>query len=294
MRQVGWIGLGAMGLPMVQALLDAGWSVSVYDVNPRAVEAAAASGARAAADPADAARGAEALGIMVQDFDQTEEVLFRRGAAAALPDGAVLALFNTIGPDNARRVAERVGGRLAVLDAPVSGGVKRARGHLSIMVGAPEATVAKARELLDLLADEVEIIGPQVGDGQAMKTVNQLLAGVHIAAAAEALAFAARAGVDPRRAFEVISHSAGYSWMFGDRGPRMLDRDFEPPRSMLQIFVKDLGIVLDTARAAGIPLFLAPQAYQLFAAGKAQGLGRLDDSAMIAVYERLMTPESDR
>ncbi|MCL8209419.1 MAG: NAD(P)-dependent oxidoreductase [Actinomycetia bacterium] len=294
MRQVGWIGLGAMGLPMVQALLDAGWSVSVYDVNPRAVEAAAASGARPAADPADAARDAEALGIMVQDFDQTEEVLFRRGAAAALPDGAVLALFNTIGPDNARRVAERVGGRLAVLDAPVSGGVKRARGHLSIMVGAPETTVAKARELLDLLADEVEIIGPQVGDGQAMKTVNQLLAGVHIAAAAEALAFAARAGVDPRRAFEVISHSAGYSWMFGDRGPRMLDRDFEPPRSMLQIFVKDLGIVLDTARAAGIPLFLAPQAYQLFAAGKAQGLGRLDDSAMIAVYERLMTPGSDR
>ena len=294
MRQVGWIGLGAMGLPMVQALLDAGWTVTVYDVNPKAVEAAVAHGARPAADPAEAARGAEALGIMVQDFEQTEEVLFGRVAAAAMPDGSILALFNTIGPDNARRVATRVGERLKVLDAPVSGGVKRARGHLSIMVGGADETVAAARELLDILADEVEVVGPAVGDGQAMKTVNQLLAGVHIAAAAEALAFAARTGVDPRRAFAVISHSAGYSWMFGDRGPRMLDRDFEPPRSMLQIFVKDLGIVLDTARAAGIPLFLAPQAYQLFAAGKAQGFGRLDDSAMIAVYERLMSPGTDQ
>lgn len=288
-RRIGWIGLGAMGLPMVQALLEAGAEVVVYDINPVAVESAVKSGATAAEDPVGAARNVEALGIMVQDFAQTEQVLFAQGAIETLADGALLLLFNTIGPENARSVERHAGGRVQVVDAPVSGGAKRAHGHLSIMAAAAPDIMAKARYWLDILGDDVEVVGEKIGEGQAVKTVNQLLAGVHIAAAAEALAFAERAGVDPKLAFRVIQKSAGNSWMLGDRGPRMLERDFEPPRSMLQIFVKDLGIVLDTAKQAGIPVFMAHQAYEMFVAGRAQGMGRLDDSAMIRVYESLST-----
>jgi len=181
----------------------------------------------------------------------------------------------------------------------MSGGVARAeRGDLVVMVGGPRETFEACRPLLDQMGSTVAYVGESVGDGQALKLVNQLLAGVHIAAAAEALGFAAALGLDPRAAWEVVRHGAAGSFMLGDRGARMLDGEFEPVRSALDIFVKDMGLVVSAAKARKLPTPLAAAAEQLYLAGSAEGLGRRDDSALVTLYERWAgksvsgTPES--
>ena len=176
---------------------------------------------------------------------------------------------------------------MGLLDAPMSGGVARAeQGELVVMVGGPRERFESCRPLLDRLGTTVAYVGETVGDGQALKLVNQLLAGVHIVAAAEALGFAAALGLDPRAAWEVVRHGAAGSFMLDDRGARMLDGDFEPVRSALDIFVKDMGLVVSAAKARKLPTPLAAAAEQLYLAGAAEGLGRRDDSSLITLYER--------
>jgi 3-hydroxyisobutyrate dehydrogenase/putative dehydrogenase len=174
-------------------------------------------------------------------------------------------------------VAE-AGGRF--VDAPVSGGVARAgTGDLLVMVGAEDAALADARDVLDALSATWHHVGRAPGDGQRMKLVNPLLCGVHHAVAAEALGYAERLGIDPAAALEVLSGGAAASFMLGDRGPRMVAGDFEPPRSAVDIFVKDLGLVVDAA--PDVPLPLAAAARARFVAAHDAGMGRLDDSALI-------------
>jgi 3-hydroxyisobutyrate dehydrogenase len=169
----------------------------------------------------------------------------------------------------------------------VSGGVVGAEGgSLVVMASGSAAAFAAAERALAAMAKHVYRLGDAPGAGSTVKMVNQLLAGVHIAAAAEAIALGTRAGADPRVLFDVIGKSAGSSWMFVNRVPHMLEGDYEP-LSALDIFVKDLGIVLDAARALRFPLPLAAAAHQLFLMGAAAGFGREDDSAVVKVYERL-------
>lgn len=289
MARVGWLGLGAMGLPMARRLIGASHDVTAYDPVPASLEALAAAGGRPASTAAEVSEGADVLFVTVATPEQATGALFGAdGAAGGLAPGAAVVVMSTIGPAAVRDLADRLAlAGVSLLDAPMSGGVARAeQGDLVVMVGGPRELFETCRPYLDRLGTTVAYVGEAVGDGQALKLVNQLLAGVHIAAAAEALGFAAALGLDPRATWEVVRHGAAGSFMLGDRGARMLDGEFEPVRSALDIFVKDMGLVVSAAKARKLPTPLAAATEQLYLAGTAEGLGRRDDSALVTLYER--------
>jgi L-threonate 2-dehydrogenase len=285
---IGFIGLGAMGVPMALNLLKAGHSVRGFDVRAGACDALVSAGGQAAASAADAARGADLFWLMVVSGEQAQAVLFDANAAAALPKGAIVAMGCTQAPAMAAATAKRLATMgLRTLDAPVSGGTKGANAaSLTIMCSGSEADFKLARPVLDAMGSRVFDCGREVGMGSTAKMINQLLCGVHIAAAAEAMHMAERAGVSTATMHEIISVSAGNSWMWGDRGPRMMQSD-PAVTSAVDIFVKDLGIVLGEARAlkAGLPLSSA--AMQMFLAASGLGHGAADDSQVIRAYRAL-------
>jgi 3-hydroxyisobutyrate dehydrogenase len=289
MSRIGWLGLGAMGLPMARRLIGASHDVTAYDPVQASLEALAATGGRPASTAAEASAGTDFVFVTVATPEQAMAALFGSGGAAdALAPGATVVVMSTIGPAAVRELADRLApAGVGLLDAPMSGGVARAeQGDLVVMVGGPRERFEATRPLIDRLGTTVAYVGEAVGDGQALKLVNQLLAGVHIAAAAEALGFAAALGLDPRAAWDVVRHGAAGSFMLGDRGARMLDGEFEPVRSALDIFVKDMGLVVSAAKARKLPTPLAAAAEQLYLTGAAEGLGRRDDSSLISLYER--------
>jgi 3-hydroxyisobutyrate dehydrogenase len=285
---VAFIGLGSMGLGMAKNLLRHGHKVIGVDPSAPAREALAAAGGTIAATPAEAARLADAVVVAVVNAQQVEAVLFGAdGATGALRKGGLVMQCATVAAAFARTLGERLeksGHEL--LDAPMSGGRARAAsGELTYMASGSPAAFAAAESILAATSAKVFRLGGQPGIGSLVKTVNQLLAGVHIASAAEAMALAAKAGADTRAVYEVISASAGNSWMFGNRVPHMLDDDYAP-LSAVEIFVKDLGLVLDTGHEHRLPLPLAAAAHQLFLAAAGAGWGRLDDAAVVKVYEQ--------
>ena len=286
--KVGFVGLGAMGVPMAINLVKAGHAVRGFDVRAGATDALVAAGGQAAASAADAARDAELLWLMVVSGEQAEAVLFEHGAAAALPRGAIVGMGCTQAPAHAARTAARLADMgLAVLDAPVSGGTKGANAAaLTIMCSAAADVLERARPVLGAMGSRVFDCGRDAGMGSTAKMINQLLCGVHIAAAAEAMHVAERAGVSTATMHEIIGVSAGNSWMWGDRGPRMMQDD-PAVTSAVDIFVKDLGIVLGEGRAlkAGLPLSAA--AMQMFLAASGLGHGAADDSQVIRAYRAL-------
>jgi len=282
--RVGWLGLGAMGGPMAAAAVRAGHQVTGYDVAPQRVASLVAAGGRAAGSPREAVRGAEVAVVMVATAAQAEAALSGpEGAEAGLAPGSVLVVTATLGPAAVTGLADRLRERgVALVDAPVSGGVARAAaGDLLIMVSGEPDAVARVTPLLDALARQAPVIGSQPGDGQRLKLVNQLLCGVHIAAAAEALAFAEAIGLDPRASWSVIRTGAAASFMLDDRGERMVSGSFDEVRSALDIFVKDMGLVVDAATARQFPVPLAAAAADRYRAAAAAGLGRRDDSVLI-------------
>ncbi|MDI9549285.1 MAG: NAD(P)-binding domain-containing protein [Chloroflexota bacterium] len=289
---VGFIGLGAMGMGMARSLLRAGFDVRGYDVNPAAVEAFRTDGGKAAESAADAARQAGVLIVMVLNAEQADDALFGSGNAAAALQAAgpspLVILCSTVSPAYAQRTAQRLAGMgIAYLDAPVSGGVTRAaEGALSVMASGSPQAFDEAAPVLDALSANVYRLGDAPGQGSAMKLVNQVLAGIHTAAAAEAIAFGAKLGIDPKQAYDVICSSAGASWMFEDRVPHILAGDYTP-RSAIEIWIKDLGIILDAGKENRFPLPLAATAHQLFMMAAAAGYGRLDDSAVVKVFEKI-------
>jgi 3-hydroxyisobutyrate dehydrogenase len=283
--------LGAMGSPMAKSLAGAGFELKVFDVLDERTRPLVDLGAESSASPKDAAEGSEALVVMVANADQARGVLFGDGnVAEALAEGAAVVVMSTIGPEAVRELADNLAGSgLRTLDAPVSGGVARAeRGDLLIMAGGPEDLFEELRPALEAMGSSVAHCGPRVGDGQAVKLVNQLLCGVHIAAAAEALAYAEALGLDPRFVFETIRHGAANSFMLEDRGERMLKEEFVPPKSALDIFVKDMGLVSQAAEEQGFETPLATAALEMYLAGKDAGLGTEDDSGVIRVLRRRM------
>jgi 3-hydroxyisobutyrate dehydrogenase-like beta-hydroxyacid dehydrogenase len=210
------------------------------------------------------------------------------GCADRLAPGTVVLCCTTVAPEFARSLAAKLAEKnLLLLDAPVSGGAAGARaGTMTVMGSGPAAAFEKAQPVLDAIAGKVWRLGDAAGIGSTIKMVNQLLAGVHIATAAEALALGIRAGADPQTLFDVITTSAGNSWMFQNRVPHILAGD-DTPLSAVNIFVKDLGIVLDQARALTFPLPLASAAHQLFLAAAAAGHGAKDDAFVIRVWQAL-------
>ena len=283
------IGLGSMGLGMALSLRRAGFQVAGCDVSEAQVARLVAEGGRGAASPAAAAEIADAVVSVVVNAAQTEAVLFGPGGAAeTMAKGSVFISSATMDPDVARGLAARLEatGRL-YLDAPISGGAQRAaEGQLTVLASGSKAAFAKARPALGAMAAKVYELGDAAGAGAAFKMINQLLAGVHIAAASEAIAFAARQGLDLRKVYEVICASAGSSWMFENRVPHVLDGDYSP-RSAVEIFVKDLGIIQDMARTARFPVPMAAAALQMFLMTAGAGMGRDDDASVARLYARI-------
>jgi putative dehydrogenase len=285
---IGFVGLGAMGLPMALNLLKAGYGIRGFDFNQAALTALADAGGTATGSAAEAAMGAEILILMVVNAAQVEAVLFEAGAADALSEGGTVLVMATCPPRAVEAIAARIEamGRHLV-DAPVSGGVAGATaGSLTIMAAAPAAAFAAIHPVLDVMGGKVVHVGAKPGQGAVVKTINQLLCGVHIAAAAEALALATKIGVDTAVMLDIVSGSAASSWMLRDRGPRMLEHD-PAVLSAVDIFVKDLGIVMEAGRDTKAALPLAAMAHQMFLAASGQGLGKADDSQVIRAYAAL-------
>ena len=285
------LGLGAMGLPMAENL-SRGFTVRGFDITAARLSLAEQAGITPAASAADAVAGADVVLVAVRDQAQLETLLFGRdGIAAHMAPGAVVLLTSTVGGAGVRAVAARLAeAGLGLVDAPVSGGPVRAgEGDLLVVVGADDDAWAAAEDVLGAMASTLVRVGDAPGDGQAMKTVNQLLCGVHIAAAGEALALARALGLDAETALEALMAGAASSFMLGDRGPRMLQAygpggaDDVEVRSALSIFVKDMGIVTAAAKGAGLSTPVAAAAEQLYLQGAARGLGACDDSSVITV-----------
>ena len=289
MRRIGFVGLGAMGGPMAKCLARAGFGLSVFDVRRENAEPLVELGATAATSPREAAEGADALVLMVVNAEQMETALFGEdGAAEALEPGSAVVAMSTVGPEAVRGLEGRLAERgVRLIDAPVSGGVARAeRGELLIMAGGPGDLFEELRPALEAMGSTVAHCGESAGDGQSVKLVNQLLCGVHIAAAGEALAYAAALGLDPRSVHETICHGAAASFMLDDRGVRMLERAFTPAKSALDIFVKDMGLVREAAGERGFATPLADAAHRAYEKGSSLGLGGEDDSGVVRIFER--------
>jgi len=285
-RRVGVIGLGAMGQGVARNLQRAGFAVHGFDVRPQACASLALEGGIACATPAQVGAACDVLIVLVVNAQQSEAVLFGAdGAAAALAPGSVVIASATTAPAFVIGVGERLSQRgVLLLDAPVTGGVSGAAdGTLTLLTSGPAAAYAGCEDVLAAISSRVYRFGTEPGLGSRVKVINQLLVGVQIAAAAEAMALGLRSGVEPQLLYEAIRHGAGNSWAFTDRVPRMIGGDFTA-QTALDIFVKDLGLVLETAREADFPTPLAAAAYQLFATASAAGLGREDDSAVIKVF----------
>jgi L-threonate 2-dehydrogenase len=288
-QRVAVIGLGSMGYGMATSLKRAGFAVTGCDVSTEAVARFVKDGGAGAKTPAEAAEGADIVVSVVVNAAQTETILFgASGAAETMAKDSVFVSSATMDPDIARRLAKQLEatGR-HYLDAPISGGAQRAaQGELTVLASGSPAAFARARPALDAMAAKLYELGDAAGQGAAFKMINQLLAGVHIAAASEAIAFAARQGLDIRKVYEVITASAGNSWMFENRMPHVLDGDYTP-RSAVEIFVKDLGIIQDMARNARFPVPVSAAALQMFLMTAAAGMGRDDDASVARMYARV-------
>jgi L-threonate 2-dehydrogenase len=288
-EKIAFAGLGAMGMGMATSLLRAGFSVQGYDINVDAVAEFARQGGTGASSVEEAVEDADALLVIVLSADQAEDVLFGAGnAARSMSQGTLVVLSSTVEPAYAVSVASRLAVLgIEYLDAPVSGGVARAaEGNLSVMASGSRTAFQMAAPILNAVAENVYDLGDEPGQGSAMKLVNQILAGIHIAAAAEAVAFGARLGIDPKRMYEVICNSAGASWMFENRVPHILADDYTP-YSAIDIWVKDFGIIMDAGKSNRFPLPISAAAQQLYMMAAAAGFGRLDDASVVKVFEKL-------
>ena len=289
---VGVIGLGSMGGGVARSLLRAGFAARVCDSRPAAVAALVGEGALACADPAELGAACDVVIVLVVNAAQAERVLFaEKGAAAVMRPGSAVLLSVTLAPAVAIGFGERLAERgLLMIDGPVSGGAaKAASGEMTIMASGTPQAFARCETVFEAIAAKVYRLGEAPGAGSRVKMINQLLAGVHLAAAAEAMALGIKAGADPEVLYEVISNSAGSSWMFQNRVPHILAGDYTP-LSAVNIFVKDLGIVLDTARQSSFPLPLTAAAHQMFMMAAAAGHGAEDDSAVVKIYPGVDLP----
>ena len=287
------VGLGSMGMGAARSCLAAGLATYGADLNPAACQALTEAGAVAAGPDAAAFAGElDAVLLLVVNAAQCRAVLLgENGLARKLRPGTGVMVSATISAADSRALAaelEAMG--LLMLDAPVSGGAaKAAAGQMTVMASGPKQAFDRLRPVLDAVAGKVYEIGDEIGLGATVKIIHQLLAGVHIAAGAEAMALAAKAGIPLGTMYEVVTNAAGNSWMFENRMKHVVDGDYTP-HSAVDIFVKDLRLVTETALSLGFPLPLASTAYTMFANASNAGHGREDDAAVIKTFAGIELP----
>jgi putative dehydrogenase len=288
------VGLGSMGMGAAKSCINAGLTTYGVDLNPQALATLQQAGAKQAATSADGfASELDALLLLVVNAAQVKQILFgENGLAAKLKPNTPVMVSSTISAADARQIEQRLLALgLNMLDAPVSGGAaKAAEGQMTVMASGAESTFQQLQPVLDAIAGKVYRIGEEIGLGATVKIIHQLLAGVHIAAGAEAMALAARAGIPLDVMYDVVTHAAGNSWMFENRMRHVVDGDYAP-KSAVDIFVKDLGLVADTAKALHFPLPLASTAFNMFTAASNAGFGKEDDSAVIKIFSGIDLPQ---
>ncbi|CAI1582374.1 L-threonate dehydrogenase [Serratia proteamaculans] len=288
------VGLGSMGMGAAKSCINAGLTTYGVDLNPQALATLQQAGAKQAATRADDfAAELDALLLLVVNAAQVKQILFgENGLAAKLKPNTPVMVSSTISAADAKQIEQQLLALgLNMLDAPVSGGAaKAAEGQMTVMASGAESTFGQLQPVLDAIAGKVYRIGEEIGLGATVKIIHQLLAGVHIAAGAEAMALAARAGIPLDVMYDVVTHAAGNSWMFENRMRHVVDGDYAP-KSAVDIFVKDLGLVADTAKALHFPLPLASTAFNMFTAASNAGFGKEDDSAVIKIFAGIDLPQ---
>lgn len=285
--KVGLIGLGAMGRGVADNLMKAGHDLVAYDIRPQAGREFVATGGRFAAGLTELAGHADVFISFVVNAEQTETVLFGPGGLVGRTRPlAVFVACSTMSPAYVTALAPRLDEHgIVLIDAPVTGGmVGAARGTLTVMAAGDPGAYARVEPVLRAFGSRVHHLGDTPGAGAQMKVINQLLCGVHLAAAGEALALARRQGLPLDKTLEILGSGAAASWMLGDRGPRMVAGDHDQVTSAVDIFVKDLSLVLDATRECRFPAGLAHAAYLAFLETTGRGLGAKDDSAVMTRY----------
>ncbi|MFZ7172123.1 L-threonate dehydrogenase [Avibacterium volantium] len=290
------IGLGAMGMGAAKSCVNAGLNTYGVDLNPVALQTLKDYGAKAVGKSAvDFAQELDAVVLLVVNAAQVKAVLFgENGLAQHLkPDTAVM-VSSTISAQDAKEISQKLTELgLLMLDAPVSGGAaKAAAGEMTVMASGSKQAFEKLQPVLTAVAGKVYNIGEEIGLGATVKIIHQLLAGVHIAAGAEAMALAAKAGIPLDLMYDVVTNAAGNSWMFENRMKHVVEGDYTP-LSMVDIFVKDLGLVNDTAKSLHFPLHLASTAYSMFTEASNAGYGKEDDSAVIKIFSGIELPKKE-
>lgn len=291
---VGIVGLGAMGLGVARTLLAKGFTVHGCDVRPEALAALVAAGGIAHASPAETAASCSTMLLFVVNDEQVFSVLYGpQGAVQRMRPGSVVVSCATVAPSFMKELGLQLDAAgIHLIESPVSGGTKgAAEGSLTMLTSGPERAYEACEAVLQAVSAKIYRFGSEFGIASKIKIINQLLVGVQIAAAAEAMALGLREGVDPALLYDVIKCSAGNSWAFSDRVPRIVQGDYSPPHTALDIFVKDLGLVLDLARESQFPLPLTSTAYQMYANASCSGLGSEDDTAVIKTFPGLKLPE---
>lgn len=287
------IGLGAMGMGAAHSCVRAGLDTYGVDLNEKALAVLQAAGAKGVGTSAvPFASKVDAVLLLVVNAAQVNGVLFDDGLADALKPGTAVMISSTVSAQDARRFGEALAARgLLMLDAPVSGGAaKAAAGEMTVMAAGSAEAFTKLQPVLDAVAGKVYNIGADIGQGATVKIIHQLLAGVHVAAAAEAMALAAKAGIPLDLMYDVVTHAAGNSWMFENRMKHVVNGDYTP-LSMVDIFVKDLGLVTDAGKALRFPLPLASTAFNMFTEASNAGYGKEDDSAVIKIFSGIDLPK---
>jgi 3-hydroxyisobutyrate dehydrogenase len=237
--RAGVIGIGAMGMGVAKRLLACGRAVHVRDIRREAEDEARAAGATVCASPAQVAAACPVVITLVVDARQTEDVVFgRHGMVEAMEPGGVLVMCSTVSPEFSGPLAERLAPRgILALDAPVSGGPARAHdGTMSMMISGDPAAYEKARGVLETICGKRFRVSARTGDGSKMKLVNNLMAGINLAAACEGLVLGLKLGLDPQTVFDVVCASSGGSWAFADRMPRVLTGDYSTRAAAVGMF----------------------------------------------------------
>ncbi|MBD2813479.1 NAD(P)-dependent oxidoreductase [Xenorhabdus sp. Flor] len=294
-QKIGVIGLGAMGMGIAQSLIRAGISTYGFDINVKACEQLKQIGATGVADNATQwASELDVLLLVVVNGVQIENILFggEKPLVKKLKAGTSVIVHSTISAEQAQDFAIRLQQyQINMLDAPISGGaLKAVQGQLTVMVSGSSELFEEMKPIFDVIAERLYYVGNEIGQGSMVKMIHQLLAGVHIAVAAESMAFAAKANIPLDLMYDIVTHAAGNSWMFENRVPHILAGDYTP-KSSVDIFVKDLGIVLEAGKTMKFPLPMAATAHQMFLAASNEGFGQWDDSAVVKTFKGITLPE---
>lgn len=286
-KKVCVIGLGSMGFGIASSLIKNGHEVYGLDKDKNHTDRLQKAGGKNE-ELSKICKIVDVVVIVVLNSIQTEQILFgKHGIVEQLNKETLIIVCTTVSPQFAREMAEKCNQyNIHYLDAPMSGGaVKSENGQLSYMVSGSKLALQKAHLILEATAEKVFQLGEEPGKGSAMKSVNQMLAGIHISAMAEALTFGITQGIEPEKFLEVISKCAGTSWMLENRAPHIIDNDYTP-KSSINIWPKDLGIVLDIAKNSNFSAPLTAIAMQQFVAAAGSGLANEDDAAVAKVYAK--------